>query len=164
MPPNHETGPSIVHWEVPRSCVLGEQTRDRLWFLETLGELMVVIVWGLCSRWSVWHASLNPTKQLCGAGFPGYSQHAALHARIRKPDSLLQRWHQDAPLPVHSSCWARTLPGGLYREPSGRAAGPQLTQAQGRHCSSGQRWEESRKITLGPDFKHFWGLREGLAP
>lgn len=30
---------------------------------------------------------------------------------------------------------ARTLPGGLYREPSGRAAGPQLPQAQGRHCS-----------------------------
>lgn len=87
--------------------MLGEQTRDRLWFLETLGELMVVIVWGLCSRWSVWHASLNPTKQLCGAGFPGYSQHAALHARIRKPDSLLQRWHQDAPLPVHSSCWGQ---------------------------------------------------------
>lgn len=29
---------------------------------------------------------------------------------------------------------ARTLPGGLYKEPSGRAAGPQRTQAQGWHC------------------------------
>lgn len=43
---HRETGPSIVQWEVPRSCVFDEQARDRLWFLETLGELIVVIVLG----------------------------------------------------------------------------------------------------------------------
>lgn len=43
---HHEMGPSILHWKVPRSCVLDEHTRDRLWFLGTLGELIVVIVSG----------------------------------------------------------------------------------------------------------------------
>lgn len=67
---HHETGPSIVHWQVPRSCVLGEETRDRLWFLETLGALIVVIVLGALLQVERLACFTQPYKVAVGGWVP----------------------------------------------------------------------------------------------
>lgn len=56
---------------------------------------------------------------------------------------------------------ARTLPGGLYKEPGGRAAGPQLTQAQGWHCSRQAAVEEDH---IGTRLQALWGAKGRPGP
>lgn len=112
---------------------------------------------------SVGHASLSPTKQLCGAGFPGSSQHAALCTRIRTLASLFQCWHQDTPPPGHSSYQGQNV---AWWPPQGGLRGLSGFRHRGGTAAGGHQWKESRrKITLGPDFKPSGGAKgRGLAP